>query len=118
MRSPRILVVEDEGLQAMTLEDMLEDLGCEVAASLGTVAEALAWLTAGDALDGALLDVSLDGQLVYPVAEILAERGVPFAFTSGYGQLGERRFGAAPALVKPVSRATLLRALRGFGLAV
>ena len=118
MSAPRILVVEDEGLQAMTIEDMLEDLGCEVAASLGTVAEAMAWLEAGEALDGALLDVSLDGHLVYPVAEILAARRVPFAFTSGYGQLGERRFEFALALVKPVSRAALLRALRSFGLAV
>jgi CheY-like chemotaxis protein len=114
----KVLVVEDDGLQAMTLEDMLEEMGCEVIASFGVLSAAARWIEDGGAPDVALLDVDVDGEQVYPVADLLAARGVPFLFTSGYGQVGERRFEAAVVLGKPINRQALLKTLRGFGLAV
>ena len=56
MKTLRILVVEDEGLVALTIEDLLEDLGCEVVGSVGSMTQALNWLASGAELDGALLD--------------------------------------------------------------
>src|SRR5277367_6352119 len=100
MKRLRMLVVEDEGLVAMLIEDMLDDLGCEVACSAASVAQALKWLDDGGEADAALLDVNLGGEAVWPVAEALMARGVPFAFTTGYGQLGEPRFEHAPLLGK------------------
>lgn len=80
----RILVVEDEAIVAMQLEDMLAELGHEVAASCARLDEALA--TAGTvACDVAVLDINLSGQKSFPVAEALKSRGVPFFFATGYG---------------------------------
>src|ERR1039457_1700990 len=82
---PRLLVVEDEYLIRMLLEDMLADLGYDVAAAVGTIAEASELAASGD-FNAAILDVNLDGQEFYPVAEILAKRGLPFVFVTGYGE--------------------------------
>ncbi len=114
MKSLRILVVEDEGLVAMLIEDMLDDLGCEVACSAASVAKALQWLAEGGEADAALLDVNLGGETVWPVADALAARGTPFAFTTGYGQLNETRFQHAPLLGKPIRGERLEEVLLGF----
>jgi CheY-like chemotaxis protein len=110
----RVLLVEDEGLVAIMLEDLLADLGCEVSCSASTVAQALDWLRAGGEADAALLDVNLDGEPVFPVAEILAERGVPFAFTTGYAQSHDSRFREAPFIGKPIRPDRLAEVLRRF----
>jgi CheY-like chemotaxis protein len=115
MKRLRILVVEDEGLVAMMLEDLLEDLGCEVPYSAGSVAQALEWIEAGGEADAALLDVNLGGEAVFPVAEALTRRGVPFAFTTGYGEAHDPRFKTAVLLGKPLRMERLEEVLRGFG---
>jgi CheY-like chemotaxis protein len=115
MKSLRVLVVEDDGLVAMMLEDLLEELGCQLAASLASVREALAWIEAGGAVDAALLDVNLGGEPVFPVAEALRARGVPFAFTTGYGDTDDARFGGAVVLGKPIRLERLVATLKGFG---
>jgi CheY-like chemotaxis protein len=81
----RILVVEDEYLIRMLLEDMLADIGYEVAGAVGTIAEARELARSGE-FDLAILDVNLDGEEIYPVAEILSQRGLPFVFVTGYGE--------------------------------
>ena len=84
----RLLVVEDEPLIAMMISDMLQDFGCRVVGPAGCVAHALD-LIEREAVDGGLLDVSLrGGQRSYPVAETLRQRGIPFAFVTGYGEAG------------------------------
>jgi CheY-like chemotaxis protein len=113
MKGLRILVVEDEGLVAMLIEDMLEDIGCEVAGSLSSVGQALKWLADGGSADAALLDVNLGGEPVWPVAEALQARGMPFAFTTGYGHLNTPRFEHAPLLGKPIKSQRLEEVLRG-----
>lgn len=107
----RVLLVEDEAMVAMMLEDMLGDLGCEIVGPAASVARALE--LAGDAaLDGAILDVNVGGEAIYPVAEALTARGVPFVFTTGYGATDiDARFAGAPALQKPFSPPSLYDAL-------
>ena len=68
-RFPTVLVVEDEAMVAMLVEDMLTDLGCVVVGVAGTVANGLAVVGAGDvALDGAVLDVNIGGEKVFPLS--------------------------------------------------
>ena len=82
-----ILVVEDEPLLAMLVQDLIEEVGGVVVGPAGSVDEALKVLTAGE-LDGAILDVNLGGEMVYPVADTLSAQGVPFVFVTGYGRHG------------------------------
>lgn len=84
---PNILIVEDEPLIALMLTDMLADLGFDVAASVTQVPEALAVLEDLE-IDVALLDVNLGAEKIDPVADLLAARGTPFIFTTGYGNSG------------------------------
>lgn len=111
----RVLLVEDEGLVALMLEDLLEDLGCQIAGSPASVGAALAWIEAGGSADVALLDVNLNGESVFPVAEALKARGVPFAFATGYGADHDPRFNDAPLLGKPIRQDRLEALLRCYG---
>ncbi len=88
--APRILIVEDDALLGMAVEDALEIHGMEVAGIATSVNDALRTLETVP-LDGAILDVSLNGQFVDELADALAERGVPFIF------LTARRVDALPA---------------------
>jgi DNA-binding response OmpR family regulator len=80
----RVLIVEDEMLVAVLIEDLMAELGCSTVGPCGSVAMALDTIRT-ESFDLAVLDVNLDGELVYPVAEALAERQIPFLFLSGYG---------------------------------
>lgn len=97
----RVLLVEDESLVLMLVEDMLLGLGAasvETAMDLdeGTV------MARDLPLDLAVLDVNLAGQKSYPIAAVLAERGIPFLFATGYGGTGlEEPWSATPTLAKP-----------------
>ena len=109
----RILVVEDDGLLAMYISDLLDELGHYVVGPTGTVEDALAKI-ASEAIDLALLDVNLgNGKTSYPVAEMLTRRGVPFAFVTGYGAAGLiDNYRHRPVLSKPVDQALLSETLR------
>jgi len=115
VKGMRLIIVEDEVLAAMMLEDLLNDLGCEVVASFGAVGQALEWLRGQvDLPDGAVLDVNLGGEMVFPFAEALAERQVPFAFATGYGSLSDLRFSDTPLIHKPVDLGRLAQVVHGF----
>ncbi len=105
------MVVEDESLVSMLIEDLLIDQGCHVVGPFSTVDAAL--MAARDAdLQLAVLDVNLHGERVYPVAEALEARGIPFLLLSGYG--GDAIPAAHPgwvACAKPFLAADLLCAL-------
>jgi CheY-like chemotaxis protein len=108
---PRILVVEDEYLIRMLLEDMLADLGYDVAGAVSSIAEASELAAKGD-INAAVLDVNLDGQEIYPVADILAKRGLPFVFVTGYGENSlSEPYRDRPALQKPFQVEQLKTAL-------
>ena len=81
----RVLLVEDEMLVAWLLQDMLADLGCAVVGPAARVAQALAIIDS-QTFDAAVLDVNLNGQTSYAVADALAARGVPFVFSTGYAK--------------------------------
>jgi CheY-like chemotaxis protein len=101
MTSKRILVVEDEYLIRMLLEDMLTDIGYTIAAAVGTIAEA-SKVAASEKFDLAILDVNVDGTEIYPVADILMERQVPFVFVTGYGERSlPEPYRNRPTLQKP-----------------
>lgn len=105
--SARILVVEDEYLLADALADGLTALGAQVVGPAGGLAEALA-LAAEAEIDGAVLDINLRGEMVFPLADALAVRGVPYVFATGYGRESiPVRHQGAPTLSKPVDVAAL-----------
>jgi CheY-like chemotaxis protein len=110
---PRVLVVEDEYLIRMLLEDMLADLGFSVGAAVGTIAEASDFAAKGD-FNVAILDVNLDGEEVFPVADILIKRGLPFVFVTGYGENSlPEPYRKRPALQKPFQVEQLKSTLTG-----
>jgi len=107
----RIFVVEDEFLIRMLLEDMLTDLGYELVGVAGRVDEAAEMAKTKD-FDLAILDVNLDGHDVYPVAEVIGKRGLPFMFVTGYGGRGlPDKYRERPTLQKPFQLDELKRML-------
>lgn len=107
----RVLLVEDETLVAMLLEEGLAELGCDIVGPIGRIDTAKQAVGA-ERLDCAVLDINLRGQAVYPVAEMLVERAVPFCFVTGYG--GHEiaaRYAERPVLRKPFSSSELAAVL-------
>jgi CheY-like chemotaxis protein len=97
----KILVVEDEMLVLMMIEDMLTDLGCEAVTVAATVEQALAQIDT-QTFDAVMLDMNLNGNTTYSVADVLALRMVPFVFSTGYSG-HDTRYGYRdrPMLKKP-----------------
>ncbi|WP_445501144.1 response regulator [Microvirga sp. G4-2] len=107
----RILVVEDEAAISLLLEDMLLDFGCEVIGPAARLSAALD-AVAREQVDLAILDVNVAGEPIYPVAEALAERSIPFVFSTGYGSAGIRdAFRDRPVLQKPFAQHDLKQKL-------
>lgn len=107
----RVLIVEDEVLVALHLEDLLMALGHEVVGQATRIDTAIELARDSD-IDFAVLDINVAGTKSFPVADILQERGIPFAFTTGYGAEGVldgyRQF---PALRKPYAQEDLKRTI-------
>ena len=108
----RVLIVEDESLVAMLLETILEDMGCEPVGPASNLDDGLALAQDDGRLDAALLDVNVGGRQVFPVAEALRDRGVPFVFSTGYGEGGlPDEWRGLPTLQKPFTEAAVREAL-------
>ena len=108
----RVLVVEDESLVAMLLETILEDMGCTPVGPASNVDEGEAIARDTVDLDAALLDVNLAGRQVFPVAAVLKARGVPFVFSTGYGESGlPDEWRGTPTIQKPFTEAAVRDAL-------
>jgi two-component sensor histidine kinase/two-component SAPR family response regulator len=98
----RVMIVEDEALIGMMMKDALTGLGLAVMGPFVTVGDAMRALD-DDPVDFAILDVNLGGEWVYPVADRLATRGIPFVFVTGYGVDGlDGRFAQTPVFEKPI----------------
>ncbi len=108
----RVLVVEDESLVAMLLETILEDMGCTPVGPAPTVEEGLAMAAGTAPLDAALLDVNVAGRKVFPLAEVLKQRGIPFVFSTGYGEGGlPEEWRSQITIQKPFTEAAVRDAL-------
>lgn len=108
----RVFLVEDEPLVALMLEDMLSDLGCVLVGSAETVAQALSRMEDAPTIDVAILDVHLGGETVFPVADVLLQRHVPFVFSTGYGPADLiARYPGSHLLAKPYPAEALAQAL-------
>lgn len=108
----RILVVEDEHVVADLMAQCLMSRGFGVVGPAASVQDAMALLNGDDAPDAATLDINLRGEMVFPVADRLLMRGVPFVFTTGYDVGGvPERFSHVRLWTKPVDVATLADAL-------
>ncbi|MGH7088748.1 MAG: response regulator [Stellaceae bacterium] len=109
----RILVVEDDYLIATTLADVLGAAGWTVIGPVGHLAEAVETAAHQDC-DVAVLDINLAGEAVYPVAEVLSQRKIPFLFLSGNGggsRGSAQPFAERPRLGKPFRNRDLLGVL-------
>jgi DNA-binding NtrC family response regulator len=102
LRGTRILVVEDEYLLADDLNNALADAGAHVLGPAASVEDATALIGNEAVIDAAILDVNLRGDMVFPLADALRERGIPFAFATGYDDWAlPPRFADAPRVEKP-----------------
>ena len=108
----RVLVVEDEMMIAMFLEEALRSMGCVVIGPAGKLSDAIR-LAGEESLDAAVLDVNIRGGQVFPAAEKLIDRGIPFVLASGYSDwiLPEAMQGK-PRLTKPFTMQELERKVR------
>lgn len=110
LKGKRILVVEDEALIAVMVEDMLTEMGSVVVGPAATIEQALALARTGE-IDGAVLDVNVRGERIDPVAEALAERGVPMLFATGYGEVRLASGATTTVIDKPYTQDKLARGL-------
>jgi CheY-like chemotaxis protein len=107
-----VFVVEDEALVFFLLEEILLDAGCSVIGPGMSLKKAAELAETRQDIDVAILDVNLAGKMVYPVAEILKRRGIPFAFTTGYGETGlSEEWRGAAVISKPWAEADMIAAL-------
>ena len=110
--SRKVLIIEDEGMVATLLEDMLSDLGHEVVGIAGRMVRA-AELISETSADVVILDVNLNGEQTYSLASTLASRGIPFIFATGYGSAGLKdEWRSALTLQKPFQVRDLERVMR------
>jgi DNA-binding response OmpR family regulator len=114
MIGKRVLVVEDEYLVAEDVRRWLQDRGAEVIGPAARIARARS-LIASHRIDAAVLDINVAGELVFPAADALSERRIPFLFMSAFDRsIIPARFAHVQLLQKPISLDTLAQAMAGF----
>ena len=103
----RVMLVEDEALVGMMMRDMLLDMGFFVVGPFCSVAEARGGVDTQQ-FDCAILDLNLRGEMVFPIAAVLEQRGKPFAFVTGYGPENiDKHFAHVAVMQKPIAREML-----------
>ena len=108
----RILVVEDEYFLAEDLREELSDCGAQVLGPVANVKDAIAFIRTGG-IDAAVLDINLQGELVFSTADELRAQGIPFAFATGYDRSSvPQRFADVPRLEKPLKARQLAELLQ------
>ena len=108
----RVLVLEDEYYLADDLRSALERLGAVVVGPVPTQQEAFAHISSGDPIELVVLDINLRGEKAFPIADALAERGVPFVFATGYEpESVPERYAWVPHWQKPFEARVLARSL-------
>jgi CheY-like chemotaxis protein len=112
LKGRRILVVEDQSLIAMEMQERLENAGAVVVGPVGRIQRGLS-SAEKEPLDAALLDVDLNGERCWPIADALVSRSIPFAFTTGFAAniVMPDRFVKHPVITKPCSERDVLAIL-------
>lgn len=109
----RVLLVEDEYIIAADLAIALADQAIDVVGPVGNAAQALA-LIAAEPLDGAVLDINLNGEEAYAVADALIARRTPLVFATGYDRSAIRTpYENIPRCEKPVDARRVIDLLFG-----
>ena len=115
LHGSRLLVAEDDYLIAEQLAQELRAEGAEVLGPASTLAEALRLAGSEPRPNGAILDVNLDGEMVFPLVDLLRGRGVPVVFVTGYDAAAiPRDYAIIPRCMKP-ARLDAVIALLGHG---
>lgn len=109
----QILLVEDEALIAMQAEKALLDAGYAVIGPVTRIGDAPE-VIANNVLDGAILDINLNGERSFAIADLLVSRHVPFMFCTGFttASILPDRFRHIAVIVKPFGATTLLARLK------
>ena len=108
----RLLLVEDELMVGLFMQDLLRTIGYQSTDPIGRLSEAIAAAT-NERFKGAVLDMNLNGEIIYPLAELLTEQSVPFVFVTGYAPRSvDPRFTAVPILQKPILQEDLADILK------
>ncbi len=108
----RVMIAEDEFLVALSLEEDLRRHGCDIVGPFSRMDEARA-AAQSEAIDVALLDINMNGEMAFPVADALAARGIRFMFLSGYGATTfPERYRDAPRVPKPYDPSALIGEIR------
>jgi CheY-like chemotaxis protein len=105
----RILIVEDEALQALLLAQMIMGFGAHVAGVATSIPAALAEIST-KSFDCATLDLNMEGMFSLGMAKGLRDMGIPFVFCTAYGHFIEE-FAGAPVVHKPVTEENLAAAI-------
>lgn len=105
-----ILIVEDEAMIGMMLEDYLDALGYRLHGLAANVVDGCA-LAEGPGVDAAILDCNLQGEKVWPVADLLAGRNIPFIFATGGAEELPGHYAGRPTLAKPFTIGAVEQAL-------
>ena len=104
----RVLVVEDEAIIAALIENALVEGGCSVVGPVATLGAALETIEK-TRIDAALLDISINGRNTYPIADVLAGRGIPFIFVSGFTRKDlPHRYRHCAHVAKPFAPSTIM----------
>jgi CheY-like chemotaxis protein len=107
-----VLLVEDDTMICLLFEDMLLEFGCKIIGPACDIRRAVDLAQNHESIDVAILDVNLGGQVVFPVADILAGRGVPIVFSTGLGPSGlPAAWQGRPCIPKPMTTAQLVSSL-------
>jgi CheY-like chemotaxis protein len=110
----RILLVEDDYFIADDLVAALEARGAEVVGPAASLSHAMTLIENAGRLDGAVLDINLQGESVYPLADALQERSVPFVFATGYdAQTIPARYAHVSVCEKPFGSEQITKAMFG-----
>jgi CheY-like chemotaxis protein len=108
----RVLIVEDEFFVADDLAQAVAQLGGEIVGPVPTCEEALVLLSMAEQIDIAVLDINLEDEAVFPVADALTRQGVPFLFATGYSQATvPPQYQHVPRWEKPFTPEDLAQAL-------
>lgn len=108
----RVLIVEDEYFVAQDTSRALEKAGAIVVGPAASVDDGLRLVHRPEKIDAAILDINLDGDMVYPIADLLERMNIPFVFATGcYPSAVFEKYSGYVLCEKPAELAYIAKAL-------